>query len=120
MEGSGSPEDLPSSDSGSDFPRGGFGGLLICGCRWRIGSDDLVFPAWIEVFFRLIGLAILIGVLVYEEVSSFSCAAEYHLNVYLMVAIAIFSFTIVNLVLLGINSAKVSSFIQSSDLSSLN
>ena len=97
----------PSSSSSSRVEAGGgYGGLVICGCRWRIASDDLVFPAWIEVFFRLTGLAILVGVLAYEEVTSFSCAAEYHLNVYLMVAIAIFSLTILNLMFLGLNSAK--------------
>lgn len=65
-----------------------------------------MFPAFIELFFRLLGLTILSGVLAFEEATEDSCAAEFHLNIYLVVAIVLFSLTILNLGLLGAHSAR--------------
>ena len=52
------------------------------------------------------GLAILVGILAFEEITEYSCAKKYHLNVYLMVAIALFALTLANLAVLGSSSAK--------------
>jgi hypothetical protein len=88
------------------YSNGGGGGLRVCGCLWRIASDDLVLPAWIEFFFRLVGVAVLVCVLAFEEITALSCASQFHLNVYLIVAIVHFSFTLANLLLLALESAK--------------
>jgi hypothetical protein len=81
------------------------GGLRVCGCLWRIASDDLVFPALVEFFSRVLGLSVLVGVLVFEEVtpSANTCAAEHNLNYYLFVAIVLFALTIANVLAMGWN-----------------
>ena len=94
---------MPSSLS-SPFSPGG--GLRLCGCLWRIASDDLVITAWLEFFVRLVMLAVVIGVLAFEEITDFSCAKEFHLDYYLFVAVALFSVTLANLLLLACESAK--------------
>ncbi len=87
-------------------PGGPGGGLRVFGCLWRVASDDLVLPAWIEFAFRCLGLSVAAGVLVFEEVTENSCASEYHLGVYLAVAVGLFSLTGANLLLLALESAK--------------
>ncbi len=85
------------------------GGLRLLGCRWRIASDDLVIPAWIEFFFRLVGLAVIIAVDVFEKISSnasSACAARQHLGLYLAVAVAIFTFSLLCSLALGLESAR--------------
>lgn len=82
------------------------GGLRLCGCLWRTASDDLVIPAVLEFFTRTLGLLILVGVLVYTEVTQLSCASEHHLNVYLMVAIGLFAANILNNLALAVDSAQ--------------
>lgn len=83
------------------------GGLRICGCRWRVASDDFVFPSWIEFFTRLIFLSILVGVLVYAEISKLSsCASEHHLHIYLIVAIVLFAINLANNLAMALDSAR--------------
>ncbi|TRY67654.1 hypothetical protein TCAL_05860 [Tigriopus californicus] len=95
----------PSLRSPPDFHTPG-GGLRLCGCLWRTASDDLVIPAVMEFCTRTVGLLILVGVLVYTEVSQLSCASEHHLNVYLMVAIGLFAANILNNLALAVDSAQ--------------
>ncbi len=84
------------------------GGLRVCGCLWRVASDDFVFPAAAEFVGRCAGLSVLVGVYVYEETTpaEHTCAAEHNLNTYLLVAIVLFAAVIANLILLGTHSAR--------------
>jgi hypothetical protein len=82
------------------------GGLRVCGCLWRIASDDLVIPAWFEFFGRVLGLAAVVGVLVFQQIADLHSCGSHHLDVYLIVAIVIFSLTLINVALLGVHSAR--------------
>ena len=55
----------------------------VCGCLWRIASDDFVFPALLETVARLAGLAVLVGVLVFEEITpaQLTCVKDYRWGV---------------------------------------
>lgn len=84
------------------------GGLRVCGCLWRIASDDFVFPALFEFVARVVGLSVLIGVLVFEEITpaEHTCVVEHSLNLYLFVAVSLTALVIANIVALGLNSAQ--------------
>ena len=53
--------------------------LQVCGCLWRIASDDFVFPALFEFVARVVGLSVLVGVLVFEEITpaEHTCVVEH-------------------------------------------
>lgn len=87
-------------------PPAASGGLLVLGCRWRVASDDLVLPAWAEFVLRCASLGVVAGVLAFEEVAEDSCASEYHLDVYLWVAVALYLAILADLLALALESAR--------------
>ncbi len=103
------PERPLASSSSSSPPRdlsAPGGGLRIFGCLWRIADDDLVFPSWLEFALRCLGLAIVIGILVFERVTESSCASEFHLDTYLWVAVFLFAAAALDQLFLALESAK--------------
>ena len=56
-----------------------FARTQVCGCLWRIASDDFVFPALFEFVARVVGLSVLVGVLVFEEITpaEHTCVVEH-------------------------------------------
>ncbi len=97
-------DDLRAMPPAPPFSPGG--GLRVFGCLWRIASDDLVLPSWVEFVLRCVGLGVVVGVLVFERITEDSCASEFHLDLYLAVAVALFTLTLVDLLLLALESAK--------------
>ncbi|XP_040576359.1 diacylglycerol lipase-beta [Lepeophtheirus salmonis] len=80
------------------------GGILFFGCRWRVATDDFVFPSWIEFISRIIGLFIIISLYVSEYNDIY--IQYYEMDDYLIGYGVICLLVSFNLMFLGLNSMQ--------------
>eukprot|EP00096_Caligus_rogercresseyi_P014866 TRINITY_DN7348_c0_g1_i1.p1 TRINITY_DN7348_c0_g1~~TRINITY_DN7348_c0_g1_i1.p1 ORF type:complete len:633 (-),score=176.42 TRINITY_DN7348_c0_g1_i1:1453-3351(-) len=80
------------------------GGILFLGCKWRVATDDLVFPAWLEALSRLIGLIVVLALYLSEHNNPY--IAHYGISEYLIGYGVICLLVCINLILLGLNSME--------------